>query len=228
MARDAVLDAQRRDARPPRPHLPRAAGHRRRPGRPPGRGRPLARGQPDADQAAAPLDHPEGHRVARPPPRHCPVRRDPRRSPSCGRPARRAWSSRRSSGTPRLAWQVTSVGKRADQTPSRLSTFVDARTGKVLRREEHVVNVDGTGNSLYSGTVPLQVTQSGSTYQLKDGTRGNTYTTDMNNAPTRSCARTSATAARPGRRSPARRRRSATAPTATGPPPAWTRSTAPT
>jgi zinc metalloprotease ZmpA len=85
------------------------------------------------------------------------------------------------SGAPRLAWQVTSVGRRTDQTPSRLATFVDARSGKVLRREERVVNVDGTGNSLYSGTVPLQVTQSGSTYQLKDATRGNTYTTDMNN-----------------------------------------------
>ncbi len=84
------------------------------------------------------------------------------------------------SGKPRLAWQVTTVGKRADQTPSRLSTYVGARSGKVLRREEHVVNVDGTGNTLYSGTVPLQVTQSGSTYQLKDATRGNTYTTDMN------------------------------------------------
>ncbi len=84
------------------------------------------------------------------------------------------------SGRPRLAWQVTTVGKRADQTPSRLSTFVDARSGTVLRREEHVVNVDGTGNSLYSGTVPLQVTKSGTTYQLKDPTRGNTYTTDMN------------------------------------------------
>jgi Zn-dependent metalloprotease len=84
-------------------------------------------------------------------------------------------------GRPRLAWDVTTVGKRADQTPSRLSTYVDARTGKVLRREERVVNVDGTGNSLYSGSVPLQVTQSGSTYQLKDATRGNTYTTDMNN-----------------------------------------------
>ena len=30
--------------------------------------------------------------------------------------------------------------------------------------------------------MPLRVTQSGSTYQLKDPTRGNTYTTDMNNA----------------------------------------------
>ena len=45
-------------------------------------------------------------------------------------------------------------------------------------RSASPINVDGTGNSLYSGTVPLQVTQSGSTYQLKDGTRGGTYTTD--------------------------------------------------
>ncbi len=45
----------------------------------------------------------------------------------------------------------------------------------------------GTGNTLYSGTVPLQVTQSGSTYQLKDPTRGGTYTTDMNNAEDSMC-----------------------------------------
>ena len=84
--------------------------------------------------------------------------------------------------SPRLAWQVMSGGTRADGTPSRLATFVDARTGKVLRREEGIVNVDGSGQSLYGGTVPLKLTQSGSTYQLKDPTRGNTYTTDMNNA----------------------------------------------
>ena len=133
------------------------------------------------------------------------------------------------SGRPRLAWQVTTVGKRADQTPSRLSTFVDARTGKVLRREEHVVNVDGTGNSLYSGTVPLQVTQSGSTYQLKDPTRGNTYTTDMNGKTDSvlcqyfgyGCSDRHADDEHLARRS-------ATAPTATGPRPASTRSTAPT
>ena len=83
---------------------------------------------------------------------------------------------------PRLAWQVTSVGRRADGTPSRMSTFVDARTGAILRREEHIETVDGSGRSLYSGTVPLQVTLSGSTYQLKDATRGGTYTNDAGNA----------------------------------------------
>ena len=65
-------------------------------------------------------------------------------------------------GTPRLAWQVTSVGRRADGTPSRL---VDVRrrphrqgaSGARSRSQ----TVDGSGQSLYSGTVPLQLTQSG-------------------------------------------------------------------
>ncbi len=82
---------------------------------------------------------------------------------------------------PRLAWAVTTGGRYADGTPSRMTSYVDARTGAVLRREESIETVDGSGQSLYSGTVPLRVTQSGSTYQLKDPTRGNTYTTDLNN-----------------------------------------------
>jgi Zn-dependent metalloprotease len=86
------------------------------------------------------------------------------------------------SGTGRLAWEVLTGGQQHDGTPSRLATYVDAATGKVLRTEQQIQNVDGSGQSLYSGTVPLQVTQSGSTYQLKDPTRGNTYTTDLNNA----------------------------------------------
>ena len=59
---------------------------------------------------------------------------------------------------------------------------MDAQTGRVLRSEERIQTVDGDGQSLYGGTVPLRLTQSGSTFQLKDPTRGNTYTTDMNNA----------------------------------------------
>ena len=74
----------------------------------------------------------------------------------------------------RLAWAVTTGGRHKDGTPSRMTSYVDARTGAVLRREERIETVDGSGQSLYSGTVPLQVTQSGSTYQLKDPTRGNT------------------------------------------------------
>jgi zinc metalloprotease ZmpA len=83
---------------------------------------------------------------------------------------------------PRLAWAVVTGGRHADGTPSRLTSYVDARTAAVLRREERIETVDGSGQSLYSGTVPLKLTQSGSTYSLKDPTRGNTYTTDLNNA----------------------------------------------
>lgn len=85
------------------------------------------------------------------------------------------------SGTPRLAWQVTTLGRRADGTPSRLATYVDARTGSVIRREEQIQTADGSGQSLYSGTVAIQVTQSGSSYTLTDATRGNAKTTDMQN-----------------------------------------------
>ncbi len=88
-----------------------------------------------------------------------------------------------SQATPRLAWKVLSGGVQADGTPSRLSTFVDAKTGKVIRAEQEIVNVDGQGKTLYSGTVPLSITKSGSTYQLKNASiRGNTYTTDLKNA----------------------------------------------
>ncbi|MBF4160522.1 M4 family metallopeptidase [Nocardioides acrostichi] len=83
--------------------------------------------------------------------------------------------------TPRLAWQVQTAGTRTDGTPSQLTVLVDARNGKVLRQSEHVQNVDGDGQTLYSGDVPLNLTQSGSSYQLKDASRGGTYTTDMNN-----------------------------------------------
>ena len=83
---------------------------------------------------------------------------------------------------PTLAWRVLSGGTQANGTPSRLATYVDARSGKVLRSEQQIVNVDGTGNTLYSGSVPLSVTRSGSSYQLKNaGVRGNTYTTDFAN-----------------------------------------------
>jgi zinc metalloprotease ZmpA len=84
-------------------------------------------------------------------------------------------------GSPRLAWEFTTGGRYADGTPSRLLSYVDARTGAVIRREERIQTTDGEGQSLYSGTVDLEVTPSGLSYQLKDPTRGNTYTTDMKN-----------------------------------------------
>lgn len=83
--------------------------------------------------------------------------------------------------TPRLAWEVQTLGRQADGTPSRLSTYVDARTGAVLRREEGIHTADGQGVSLYSGTVPISVTQSGSSFTLTDAAHGGAKTTDMQN-----------------------------------------------
>ncbi|RNL65067.1 M4 family peptidase [Nocardioides marmoriginsengisoli] len=83
---------------------------------------------------------------------------------------------------PRLAWRVQSGGVQADGTPSRVQTYVDARTGALIRAEQEIQTADGSGQSLYAGNVPLRLTQSGSSYQLKDPTRGNTYTTDLNGA----------------------------------------------
>ncbi|CAN5243036.1 M4 family metallopeptidase [soil metagenome] len=84
-------------------------------------------------------------------------------------------------GTPRLAWEVTTLGRQADGTPSRLTTYVDARTAKVMRRVEGIHTVDGEGNSLYSGTVPISVTRSGNSFTLTDAAHGNAKTTDMQN-----------------------------------------------
>ncbi|MER5479646.1 M4 family metallopeptidase [Streptomyces sp. NPDC002734] len=74
------------------------------------------------------------------------------------------------SGTPRLAWETVVEGFQHDGTPSRLRVVTDALTGEKLHESEDIKT--GTGKSLYSGTVTLGTTLSGSTYQLTDGTRG--------------------------------------------------------
>ncbi|WP_265442959.1 M4 family metallopeptidase [Flexivirga meconopsidis] len=84
-------------------------------------------------------------------------------------------------GAPRLAWETTVAGTQSDGTPSRRLVYTDAKSGKQIRSEERIMTVGGEGNSLYGGTVPLQLTQNGSSYEMKDPTRGNTYTIDVNN-----------------------------------------------
>ncbi|KGN38542.1 M4 family metallopeptidase [Knoellia subterranea] len=84
-------------------------------------------------------------------------------------------------GTPRLVWDVRASGVRENGTPSRLHTWVDATTGAVVGSADEIHEADGSGSSLYSGTVTIQTTQSGSSYQLKDTTRGNSQVTDMGN-----------------------------------------------
>ncbi|MEU4119762.1 M4 family metallopeptidase [Kitasatospora sp. NPDC028055] len=81
-------------------------------------------------------------------------------------------------GSPRLAYRTTVEGERADGTPSRQLLVTDAASGQVLSTHEEVQTASGTGKGVFVGTVPLTTTQSGSSYQLKDATRGGqaTYT----------------------------------------------------
>ncbi|WP_327680777.1 M4 family metallopeptidase [Kitasatospora sp. NBC_00458] len=84
-------------------------------------------------------------------------------------------------GSPRLAYQTVVHGERADGTPSSQRLVTDAATGKVLSTHEEVQTVLGSGKGVHVGSVSLNTTQSGSTYQLKDPTRGNQWTGNAKN-----------------------------------------------
>ena len=94
-----------------------------------------------------------------------------------GTPALVVWAA---SGTPRLAYRTVVEGVRADGTPSRQTLVTDAASGEVLSTHEDIQTAAGTGKGVFVGSVPLTTTLSGSTYQLKDATRGGQYTTDLN------------------------------------------------
>jgi Zn-dependent metalloprotease len=82
--------------------------------------------------------------------------------------------------TPRLAYDVVTEGVRPDQTPSRLHTVVDARTGRELTRWDDIR--EGTGRSIYSGTVTIGTTRGTSSFSMVDPARGGTRTTDLRGA----------------------------------------------
>jgi zinc metalloprotease ZmpA len=84
-------------------------------------------------------------------------------------------------GAPRLAYLVTTVGTQADGTPSHITTTVDALTGAKLVSEQHIETATGDGQSLYSGTVPIDSTPATGGFTLTDPARGNGYTADANN-----------------------------------------------
>ncbi|MFJ7273611.1 M4 family metallopeptidase [Kitasatospora sp. NPDC098663] len=86
-----------------------------------------------------------------------------------------------SDGNPRLAYRTTVEGVRADGTPSNQVLVTDAATGQVLSTHEKIETAAGTGKGVFVGQVPLTTAQSGSSYSLKDDTRGGQSTTDMNN-----------------------------------------------
>jgi Zn-dependent metalloprotease len=87
-------------------------------------------------------------------------------------------------GRPRLAWKVAVEGVGAQQEAAGEVVFVDARSGSVLDQWATVQSDTGSGQSLYLGTVSLDVTLQGSQYAMIDPVRGNARTEDANNGST--------------------------------------------
>jgi Zn-dependent metalloprotease len=95
--------------------------------------------------------------------------------------------------SPVLAHEVILNGMKADQTPTEMHYFVDARTGKILEQWDGVETARpgpgggsctataavGTGHSLTLGNVVLNTISCGGQYQLTDLTRGGGRTTNM-------------------------------------------------
>ena len=103
---------------------------------------------------------------------------------------------------PVLAHEVVLSGVRADQTPTEMHYFVDARSGKILGQWDAVQTANrrgpgrpggggngggnctpqvGTGHSLTEGDVALDTVKCGDFYQLTDMTRGGGSTHNMGN-----------------------------------------------
>ncbi|GHA46112.1 peptidase M4 [Streptomyces purpurascens] len=101
---------------------------------------------------------------------------DKAKSPGINREPRKViWAA---SGKPVVAYETVVGGFQHDGTPQELHVVTDATTGAKLYEWEAIET--GTGNTVYSGTVDLTTTQSGSTYNLTDGARGGHKTYNLN------------------------------------------------
>ncbi|MEU6555904.1 M4 family metallopeptidase [Streptomyces sp. NPDC046915] len=83
------------------------------------------------------------------------------------------------SGKPVLAYETVVGGLQDDGTPNQLHVITDAASGKKLFEYQGIENATGTGKTLYSGTVSLTTSLSGSTYSLTDASRGNHKTYNL-------------------------------------------------
>ena len=103
--------------------------------------------------------------------------------------------------SPKLAFEVVMMGEKADQTPTEMHYFVDAKSGAILDQWDMVhtakpgsgggggTGAVGTGRTLLYGDVVLNTASSSGTFNLTDTTRGGGATYDALN-------RTYSTAAR--------------------------------
>jgi len=91
---------------------------------------------------------------------------------------------------PSLAYEVVMKGTKADQTPTEMHYFVDAKNGKILDQWDmvHTASSAGTGQTLYLGDVGITTNSVTGGYQMVDPSRGNGSTYDANGAAYTSAA----------------------------------------
>jgi len=84
---------------------------------------------------------------------------------------------------PRLAYDVRVFATREDGTPSELHVIVDARSGALIETwdDVHTAPVTGSGQGFFNGSVTLTTDLVSGVYSLRDPSRGNQYTINMNN-----------------------------------------------
>lgn len=84
---------------------------------------------------------------------------------------------------PRLAWEVQVSGEGTDGTPFEKHVMVDATNGQELEAWDDIQTAaaTGTGKTLYSGNVTLTTNSISGGYELRDPSRGNTYTINLKN-----------------------------------------------
>jgi len=87
---------------------------------------------------------------------------------------------------PALAYDVRVFSVRPDGLPSQMHVIVDASTSRILEAWDDIqaTAATGTGKTLFVGTVSIPTDLTGTTYSLKDPTRGNQYVVDLNNTAT--------------------------------------------
>jgi Zn-dependent metalloprotease len=102
---------------------------------------------------------------------------------------------------PVLAYEVVFKGTKADQSPTEMHYFIDARSGAVLDQWDMVhtakpgsgggggTAATGTGKTLMYGNVTLNTASSSGTYNMTDTTRGNGATYDALNKSYSTAAR---------------------------------------
>lgn len=97
-----------------------------------------------------------------------------------GRPELVIWARE---DQPRLAWEVRVSGEASDGTPFEKHVVIDAATGRQLDAwdDVHTAAANGTGRTLYSGNVALTTNSISGGYELRDPSRGNTYTINLKN-----------------------------------------------